>query len=108
MTSTDHDERPGSSAEEPREMPLPRDPNVIFLGGLFILAALVGAYLASEIVLPLVLAFILKLLLQPGVRTLEAAVCGAHACITAVDPIGIWNNRWVDRGNFGARERLGS
>jgi predicted PurR-regulated permease PerM len=52
-------------------MPLPGDPTVIFLGGLFILAALVGAYLASEIVLPLVLAFILKLLLQPGVRTLE-------------------------------------
>ncbi len=71
MTNTDHDERLGSSAEEPREMPLPGDPNVIFLGGLFILAALGAAYLASEIVLPLVLAFILKLLLQPGVRTLE-------------------------------------
>jgi hypothetical protein len=38
----------------------------------------------------------------------QAAVCDADACITAVDPIGIWNNRWVDRGNFGARERLGS
>ena len=59
MTNTDHDERLGSSAEEPREMPLPGDPNVIFLGGLFILAALGAAYLASEIVLPLVLAFIL-------------------------------------------------
>ena len=52
-------------------MPLPGDPKVIFLGGLFILAALGAAYLASEIVVPLVLAFILKLLLQPGVRTLE-------------------------------------
>ena len=52
-------------------MPLPADPKAIFLGGLFILAALGAAYLASEIVLPLVLAFILKLLLQPGVRTLE-------------------------------------
>lgn len=52
-------------------MPLPGDPKVIFLGGLFILAALGAAYLASEIVLPLVLAFILKLLLQPSVRTLE-------------------------------------
>jgi predicted PurR-regulated permease PerM len=52
-------------------MSLPGNPNVIFLGGLFILAALGAAYLASEIVLPLVLAFILKLLLQPGVRTLE-------------------------------------
>jgi predicted PurR-regulated permease PerM len=71
MTNTDHDKGFGSSAQEPREMPLPGDPTVIFLGGLFILAALGAAYLASEIVLPLVLAFILKLLLQPGVRTLE-------------------------------------
>jgi predicted PurR-regulated permease PerM len=39
--------------------------------GLFVLAALGAAYLASEIVVPLVLAFILKLLLQPAVRALE-------------------------------------
>lgn len=52
-------------------MPLPGDPKEVFLGGLFILAALAGAYWASEIVLPLVLAFILKLLLQPAVRALE-------------------------------------
>ena len=71
MTNTDHDKGLGASAEELREMPLPGDPKAIFLGGLFILAALGAAYLASEIVVPLVLAFILKLLLQPGVRTLE-------------------------------------
>jgi hypothetical protein len=45
------------------EMPLPSDPKVIFLGGLFVLALLAAAYVASEIVLPLVFAIILKLLL---------------------------------------------
>ena len=36
-------------AEEPEEMPLPSDPKTIFLGGLFILALLATAYVASEI-----------------------------------------------------------
>ena len=58
-------------AEEPEEMPLPSDPKDIFLGGLFVLALLATAYIASEIVLPLVFAIILKLLLQPGMRLLE-------------------------------------
>jgi predicted PurR-regulated permease PerM len=58
-------------AEEPEDMPLPSDPKVIFLGGLFVLALLATAYVASEIVLPLVFAFILKLLLQPAMRILE-------------------------------------
>ena len=58
-------------ATEPEEMPLPSDPKVIFLGGLFVFALLAAAYVASEIVLPLVFAFILKLLLQPAMRLLE-------------------------------------
>jgi predicted PurR-regulated permease PerM len=70
MTDAD-DENGLPSAEKPREMPLPSDPKDVFLGGLFIFAALASAYWASEIVLPLVLAFILKLLLQPAVRALE-------------------------------------
>ena len=52
-------------------MPLPTDPKVIFLGGLFALALLAAAYVAAEIVLPLVFAFTLKLLLQPILRILE-------------------------------------
>jgi predicted PurR-regulated permease PerM len=56
---------------EPEEMPLPSDPKVIFLGGLFVLALLAAAYVASEVVLPLVFAFVLKLLLQPALRILE-------------------------------------
>ena len=58
-------------AEEPEEMPLPSDPKVVFLGGLFALALLAALYVAAEIVLPLVLAVVLKLLLQPAMRLLE-------------------------------------
>jgi predicted PurR-regulated permease PerM len=58
-------------AEEPDEMPLPSDLKVIFLGGLFAFAFLAALYVAAEIVLPLVLAVILKLLLQPAMRLLE-------------------------------------
>jgi len=58
-------------AEPVAEMPLPDDPKTIFLGGLFALALLASAYVAGEIVLPLVFAFTLKLLLQPLQRLLE-------------------------------------
>ena len=51
-------------AEVPEDLLLPSDPKVIFLGGLFVLAVLVAAYVASDIVLPLVFAIVLKLLLQ--------------------------------------------
>src|SRR6202167_4245313 len=58
-------------AEEPEEQPLPSDPKAIFLGGLFVLALLAAAFVASDIVLPLVFAIVLKLLLQPALRALE-------------------------------------
>ena len=58
-------------AEVPEDLPLPSDPKVIFLGGLFVLAMLAAAYVVSEIVLPLVFAIVLKLLLQPALRVLE-------------------------------------
>jgi predicted PurR-regulated permease PerM len=53
------------------ELPLPSDPKVTLLGGLFVLALLAAAYVVSEIVLPLVFAITLKLLLQPALRVLE-------------------------------------
>jgi predicted PurR-regulated permease PerM len=55
-------------AEEPAEMPLPSDPQTIFLGGLFALALMAAFYVAAEIVLPLIFAFTLNLLLQPVLR----------------------------------------
>jgi predicted PurR-regulated permease PerM len=71
MAPTDQENEVLPPAEEPEELPLPSDPKVIFLGGLFVLALLATAYVASDIVLPLVFAVILKLLLQPAVRILE-------------------------------------
>jgi predicted PurR-regulated permease PerM len=71
MAPTDQKTEVVPPAEEPEEKPLPSDPKVIFLGGLFVLALLATAYVASEIVLPLVFAIILKLLLQPALRILE-------------------------------------
>src|SRR5262245_42741142 len=57
--------------DKPAEMPIPSDPKAIFLGGLFVLAFLAALYAAREIALPIALAFTLKLLLQPAVRSLE-------------------------------------
>ena len=71
MAPTDQETEVVPPAEAPEELPLPSDPKVIFLGGLFVLALLATAYVASEIVLPLVFAIILKLLLQPAMRILE-------------------------------------
>jgi predicted PurR-regulated permease PerM len=71
MAITDQETEGAQPAKEPEEMPLPSNPSAIFLGGLFALALLATAYVASEIVLPLVFAIMLKLLLQPALRILE-------------------------------------
>jgi len=71
MAPSDQETEVVPPAEKPEELPLPSDPQTIFLGGLFVLALLATAYVASEIVLPLVFAIILKLLLQPAMRMLE-------------------------------------
>ena len=71
MAQADQETEIVSAAEPPAEMPLPTDPKTIFLGGLFALALLTTAYVAGEIVLPMVFAFTLKLLLQPLERILE-------------------------------------
>lgn len=60
------------AAEDDLEaMPLPSDPRTFFLGGLFLIAVLTVCFFASEVVLPIVLALVLKLLLQPGVTLME-------------------------------------
>jgi predicted PurR-regulated permease PerM len=53
------------------EMPLPSNPQTFFLGGIFALGVFATLYLASSIILPVVLAFVLKLLLQPAVHLLQ-------------------------------------
>ncbi len=71
MTDPDRETETAPADELLADMPLPSDPKTIFLGGLFALALLTTAYVASEIALPMVFAFILKLLLQPLFRLLE-------------------------------------
>ena len=53
------------------DLPLPRDVRTVFQGGTFFLLLLGACYLAAEIVLPIVLAFVLMLVLQPTMRFLE-------------------------------------
>ena len=60
----------GGASEQP-DMPLPSDLPTIFLSGIFILMALVLLKVANAVVLPIVLAFVLKLLLQPPFRLLQ-------------------------------------
>ena len=57
-----------ATREERDEMPLPTEPRTIFLGGLLLLAVLAALHIAASIVLPVILAMVLKLLLQPFVR----------------------------------------
>lgn len=59
-----------TEAANETEMPLPSDPRTFFLGGLFGFGVLAALYVASSIVLPVVLALVLNLLLQPAVRLL--------------------------------------
>lgn len=70
------------------DMPLPEDPKTIFLGILCLLAVLASSFLAREVILPVVIAIILKLLLQPLVRILEKIkipkAVGALIAIAAV------------------------
>lgn len=66
------EEKEESTAEalENAEKPLPTDPKTIYLGGLFVLAMLVACYFAQAVVVPLVMAVVLKMMLQPLVRVL--------------------------------------
>ena len=69
----DSDRQPEIEAPEEllADMPLPSDAKTFYLGGIFILAILTAAYIASEIVLPMIFAVMLNLLMQPALRMLE-------------------------------------
>jgi len=71
MATYDHETNVVLLSDEPEEMPLPSDPKIIFLGGLFGLALLTTAYVARDVVLPLIFAIVLNLLLQPALRVLR-------------------------------------
>ncbi len=56
---------------EPAEPQVTVELSPIFLGGLLLLAVLAVCYVAAEIILPIVLAFVLNAVFQPVLRTLE-------------------------------------
>ena len=60
-----------STEADEAKMPLPSDPRTFFLGGIFALGVFAALYVASAIILPVVLALVLNLLLQPAVHLLE-------------------------------------
>ena len=82
-------------------MPLPSDPKVIFLGGIFALALLAALYVAAEIVLPFVLAVVLKLLLQPAMRLLERWHVPRILAALLLNSCSIRNDRRPRRGHRG-------
>jgi predicted PurR-regulated permease PerM len=53
------------------DVPVPWDIKAVFQGGTFFLLLLGACYAAAEILLPIVLAFVLMLVLQPAMRFLE-------------------------------------
>ena len=73
LPSEQHAEAPelATLAAEDIERPLQSGPQTYFLGGLLALAVLAAVYVASSIILPVALAFVLQLILQPAVRLLE-------------------------------------
>src|SRR6516165_359784 len=52
------------------DLPKPPDLKTVYLGGLLVMALLAACYVAAELVLPVVLACLLKLVLQPVMRAL--------------------------------------
>lgn len=61
---------PEATVAARRAMPLPQDIPTLLLFAIFVLLALHALYFTGEVVLPILFAFILNLLLQPGMRLL--------------------------------------
>jgi predicted PurR-regulated permease PerM len=57
-----------TEAADEAVVPFPSNPQTFFLGGIFALGVFAALYVASAIILPVVLAFVLSLLLQPAVQ----------------------------------------
>jgi predicted PurR-regulated permease PerM len=53
-----------------QDLPTPLNAGTVYLGGLFALSILAVCYVAGDIILPVALAFVLKLVLQPIMRVL--------------------------------------
>lgn len=88
LSSSNTPERAHLAEGEEEAMPLPAEPQAIFLGGIFFILVLAALYIAAEIVWPLVFAFVLSLLLNPLLRFLDRLhvprVLGALLLVAAV------------------------
>jgi len=73
LPQNDPDPPPEAPAELPDDTSAPSAPDLrtIFQGGTFLLLLLAACYGAAEIVLPIVVAFVLMLVLQPAMRFLQ-------------------------------------
>lgn len=103
---------PSPQLTEEALAPLPTNIRTVFLGGIFILVFLTCIHAASEIVIPIVFAFVLKLVLQPVFRTLTriyiprslaaaliiiALVCGVIGLVTMLShPAASWAEKIPD------------
>jgi predicted PurR-regulated permease PerM len=65
MTAT-----PANDSAERKELLLPTDVKALLLAGIFTLLLFYGLYLTGEILVPILIAFLLKLVLQPTMETL--------------------------------------
>src|ERR1051325_8182783 len=73
LTSTDAPDLALAGVEPPekrQDMPLPQDLQTFLLMAILTLLVLAALYFTSEIMLPIFFAFVLNLLLQPGMRWL--------------------------------------
>src|ERR1051325_12042463 len=62
---------PEQVASNANDVSMAQDIKAVFQGGIFLLLLLGACYAAAEIVLPIVLAFVLMLVLQPAMQLLE-------------------------------------
>jgi predicted PurR-regulated permease PerM len=70
MTWASMNVSPASDSAERKEIPLPTDAKAMLLTGIFGLLLFYGLYVTGEIVIPILIAFLLKLVLQPIMETL--------------------------------------
>ncbi len=81
--------------------PLPSDPRLIVQTILLVIAVLAVCYFASPIILPIVLAFVLKLLLMPGMRAFDRLRAAAQHRRAAADHRRLRHHRGPRRGDVG-------
>src|SRR3984893_7357412 len=108
QTSADQETEVVPPAEEPEEMPLPSDPKVIFLGGLFVLALLGTAYVRQRDRVAIDLCHHSQPPAPAGLAHVGAVVRTADARGAAADPCAIRNDRRLGDGHFRPRRHLGS